>query len=94
MKETYNGWTNYETWRINLEIFDSYDEHTWKGYASEHDLAESLRYYVEQLIADLGNGPNLAVDYALAFISEVNWHEIAQHMREEFKEDEEESEES
>ena len=21
-KETYNGWTNYATWRINLEIFD------------------------------------------------------------------------
>jgi hypothetical protein len=21
-KETYNGWTNYATWRVNLEIFD------------------------------------------------------------------------
>ena len=19
---TYNGWSNYETWRVNLEIFD------------------------------------------------------------------------
>ena len=22
MKEKYNGWTNYATWRINLEIID------------------------------------------------------------------------
>ena len=21
----YNGWTNYETWRVNLEIFDGFD---------------------------------------------------------------------
>jgi len=21
----YNGWTNYETWRVNLEIFDNFD---------------------------------------------------------------------
>ena len=22
---TYNGWTNFETWRINLEMFDGFD---------------------------------------------------------------------
>ncbi len=22
---THNGWTNYATWRVNLEIFDSLD---------------------------------------------------------------------
>jgi hypothetical protein len=26
------------------------------------------------------NAPSLALDYALAFISDVNWHEIAKHM--------------
>ena len=24
-KETYNGWTNYATWRVNLEMFDVVD---------------------------------------------------------------------
>ena len=23
--QKYNGWTNYETWRVNLEIFDGYE---------------------------------------------------------------------
>ena len=23
--KTYNGWTNYATWRVNLEIFDGMD---------------------------------------------------------------------
>jgi len=30
-ENTYNGWTNYATWRINLEMFDGYnpiDEHS------------------------------------------------------------------
>jgi hypothetical protein len=25
MSNEYNGWTNYETWRVNLEIFDGFD---------------------------------------------------------------------
>ena len=25
MSEKYNGWTNYATWRVNLEIFDGMD---------------------------------------------------------------------
>ena len=30
---TYNGWTNYATWRVNLEIFDgmSADDMGWRG---------------------------------------------------------------
>ena len=24
MEEKYNGWTNYQTWRINLELIDGY----------------------------------------------------------------------
>ena len=26
---TYNGWTNYETWRVNLELFNGDDE-AWR----------------------------------------------------------------
>ena len=27
--KTYNGWTNYATWRVNLEVFDGGD---WKDH--------------------------------------------------------------
>jgi hypothetical protein len=71
-KSTYNGWTNYATWRINLEIFDGLDQ-VWD--------ADEARQYVEDYIHASSSG--LARDYALAFISDVNWHEIASHYQEE-----------
>jgi hypothetical protein len=71
-KSTYNGWTNYATWRVNLEIFDGLDQ-VWD--------ADEARQYVEDYIHASSSG--LARDYALAFISDVNWHEIAAHYQEE-----------
>jgi len=70
----YNGWTNYATWRVNLEIFDGGN---WDRYS-----ADDLKEFVEdQIYAMTGSG--IARDYALAFLSDVNWHEIAKHLKEE-----------
>ena len=40
------------------------------------DYAEEL---IEMSVRD-PNAPNLAFDYAMAFLSDVNWYEIAEHM--------------
>jgi hypothetical protein len=82
--ENYNGWTNYATWRINLEMFDG-SEGTW--------CAESARDFVEDVIID-STPEGIARDYALAFISDVNWHEIAAHYEAEQENDEIETEEN
>ena len=67
----HNGWTNYATWRVNLEMFDgSEQENQW--------TAESARDFVEEIIID-STPEGVARDYALAFIADVNWHEIAEH---------------
>jgi hypothetical protein len=79
--KTYNGWTNYATWRVNLEMFDG-SEGTW--------CADSARDFVEEIIID-STPDGIARDYALAFISDVNWHEIAAHYEAEQEEDEEEA---
>lgn len=76
----YNGWTNYATWRVNLEMFDGSDLY-W--------TAESARDFVEEIIID-STPEGVARDYALAFISAVNWHEIAEHYEEFLEEEEEE----
>ena len=73
METGYNGWTNYATWRVNLEVFDGSDMH-W--------CATSAREYVEELIEDTTQ-PGIARDYALAFLADVNWHEIAEHYQSE-----------
>lgn len=84
-KQTYNGWTNYATWRVNLEIFDG--THPTIDFGCDidsddasYDLAKCLQEYAESLITDYKSETTLAQDYALAFLSDVNWHEIAQHM--------------
>jgi len=85
---TYNGWTNYATWRVNLEVFDGFDPSDYYSSFDPEDsygLAESLQQYAEEVIFECSEVPDgLAKDYALAFLQEVNWHEIAQHMIEDY----------
>ena len=87
--KTYHGWTNYATWRVNLEIFDGPD----MGVLFDLTLpVEQLRHvlqdYVEGHIYEAGGGNgNIAVDYALAFLKDVNWYEIAEHLIEDYKEE-------
>ena len=77
----YNGWTNYATWRVNLEIFDGMDmeEMHWHKF-DIHDMARALKEYAEEIVCFFKKGEiTLAESYALAFLSEVNWYEIAKH---------------
>lgn len=92
--KTYNGWTNYATWRINLEIFDGISLDDFGGIEDKVDpelvcaytLGEALKERAEYYI-ELSSDKGLARDYALAFLSDVNWHEIAEHMIEDAKEE-------
>jgi hypothetical protein len=85
--EKYNGWTNYETWRVNLEIFDGMEPTNFgDGNDSVYELSASLKYYAEDLIEQTSN-EGLARDYAMAFLDAVNWREIAQHMINDYAEE-------
>lgn len=74
MDTKYNGWTKYATWRVNLEMLDGYEH----SQTDPYDLAAELQDYVESYLEETSEG--LARDYALAFISDVNWYEIAEHL--------------
>jgi len=63
----YNGWTNYATWRINLEIIEDIEFET-------HQTAEDIKELVESVVLDQL--------YAEAFIDQVNFGEIAEHVNE------------
>jgi hypothetical protein len=76
---TYNGWTNYETWRVNLEMFDGMEPRTG---IEAYMLGLELKEFAEDAI-DQSAPPGFARDYALAFLSDVNWREIAAHYIEE-----------
>jgi hypothetical protein len=98
----YNGWTNYSTWRVNLEIFDGLDISEFDGINDKvdpelicpHTLAEALQeraeYYIFECDGhryDERRPSSLMEDYARAFLSDVNWFEIAQHMISDFVEE-------
>lgn len=76
--KTYNGWHNYATWRIALEWFDSFNPYEYE--TDVYDLSQLLRNYVEETLEQTTVQSSLVLDYALAFTSEVNWYEIAQHL--------------
>lgn len=81
---TYNGWTNYATWRVNLELID--DKINWlvedingeslDPFASVIELADNLKEYAEYAV-DPEDADTLAHQYANAFLADVNWYEIA-----------------
>jgi hypothetical protein len=84
---TYNGWTNYATWRVQLEMFDNIPIEDFAGYGRlnawrEPDpyglslaMKERAEYYIECTSQE-----GFAREYAMAFLSDVNWYELAEHM--------------
>ena len=77
----YNGWTNYATWRVNLEILGNID---WQEDPFYEMLSVSyLEELVEETIFKNGEKYGLVGDYAKAFLSEVNYYEILEHIKEE-----------
>jgi hypothetical protein len=90
---TYNGWTNHATWRANLEIFDHMTledfgyEDVQESYDFDH-LEDVLREYAEEVITMSVRdplAPNIALENALAFLSDVHWLQIAGRLIDDFE---------
>lgn len=88
---SYNGWTNYATWRVNLELFDGMEPREFGRNLDKFDLADLLKDYAEEAVSIGAN--ELARDYALAFLSDVDWQDIAKSMLDAYQDEEEEEEE-
>jgi hypothetical protein len=91
---TYNGWTNYATWRINLEIFDGVEPADLGCFTryEEPDTSDVARYledYVDEVLCTYASGgpcgEGVTLDYARAFVAQVNWYEIAEHFCEQWR---------
>lgn len=55
--ERYNGWTNYETWRVNLEYFDGVDPEQYEDCFADIDLSDTdgLWWAITDRIGDLAD---------------------------------------
>lgn len=78
---SYNGWSNKETWLVNL----------WLGDGLTMDQAEGVEVtaeYIEMMVDDIiessvpsGNG--FVVDILNCALGEIDYHELAEHFVEE-----------
>lgn len=78
----YNGWTNYATWRVNLEVFDGVSLGDIGGFTedTEDETVEVVQNYVQAYVDSLDiNG--IALGWINAFLSDVNYREIARNLR-------------
>lgn len=77
----HNGWTNYATWRVNLEMFDGITLEDLNTVECEpYEVGQYLKDYAEEMIIGSANEDSLATSYAFAFMADVNWYEIAEHV--------------
>ena len=83
-KNEYNGWANYPTWRVNLEILGDIQ---WVESEIEILSPEMLEVYVENVVFDYAGHFGLVEDYARAFLNNVNYHEILEHIKENYEHD-------
>lgn len=97
----YNGWTNWETWKTNLElldgeeptnfddeILDCYEDGKWDKEALE-SVSERYAEYLEDIVdnyLELENQNNFIESVVNAFLEEVNFQEIAENIIDDYKE--------
>jgi hypothetical protein len=81
----YNGWTNYATWRVNLEMFDGHPVDDINGNDDPHDIGQNLRNIAMEYIHEDATG--WALGYALSFLADVNWYEIAERMIDDYRQE-------
>jgi hypothetical protein len=88
-KKKHNGWSNYATWRVALEWFD--DNEWLEDFLTDetYNLSVLLKNHVSNAIDEQeaevyqkAGITSCSNSYAHAFLSDVNWHEIAEHLKE------------
>lgn len=73
-----NGWSNYATWKINMELVADGD---WKFPVT----SDCIKEYVEHVVFDHSGNMGLMESYARSFIAQVDFRELAKHVNEDLQ---------
>jgi hypothetical protein len=84
--KTYNGWTNYETWCVNLWLTNEPDSEQMLRMLCQ--MTSTSVYYRENRLKDLINDlwsecvddvPGMFVDLIATALNHTNWREIVEN---------------
>lgn len=81
----FNGWTNKETWLVNVWYMDSLPEYFAdmdQFHVESCELEETIRYIAEECEALSQLPAGLLSDFINDAWHEVNWHELADALNE------------
>ena len=85
MMAEYNGWTNYETWLVNLHFDQLFYEYAAENPAMDtYELGQLFSEVVNEMTFEVIQGDNsyFLDDMANAFLSAVNYRELAEMAQE------------
>ena len=85
MNNEYDGWTNYATWRVQLEIVDDLveaecaDDIERARALTDDEWRDMIEGWVEEVVflSHREHDNSLMMDYADAFLSDVNYYELS-----------------
>ncbi len=86
---SYNGWTNKETWLVNIWYMSEMPEYFAEMEQYEVDpieLEDSVKYISEECEALSQLPAGLLSDFINRCWSEVNWHELTDHLNKDLEE--------
>jgi hypothetical protein len=85
----YNGWTNKETWLVNIWYMDDmprYFAEMEQYHVEPSELGETVRYISEECEALSQLSSGLLSDFISTCWAEVNWEELSERLNEDLKE--------
>jgi hypothetical protein len=77
-RREYNGWTNYETWLVNMWFGDCFVSMQEDGVDTS---AEALESFVMEMLDSDGHLPEngFVADIMNAALREIDWEDLASH---------------
>jgi hypothetical protein len=84
----YNGWTNYETWKVNLELIDSeFLGDLLQDFDDFDNFVDAVKDHAEEYAYFNVQENSFAESAVHALLADVNWYEIAEHIQMAYAED-------